>query len=353
VFVSLCSRPENENSLNLLSESHENCCQFHSEHSSEQIGGWKFNYKVEMYPSREEFTELIYYISELKHQYSSKIDEQTIKINDQTGIIEELLWQIRELSDKLRQMGQKVVDMEMVVNESKQRAEEKSCICRYENHIPRNRSIFSRQTSMISARNSTKIATKGDRNGVLIEWPSIEFLILDKTVDDDDNDVYETIEFSDSSSSNLYTEPVRGEYGTLRKVNIKTSPRQQPTNKKKPTTLKKTNNSRNLQKFAVMQDVSVVKEENEESEPVVELRAKSPQVISTNPNCSLISVGKSLLPHHESLTNARLSQDVAVGSTHTGNLDSFIRPRDVSGILINFGCSSSRLRSDFRERLSY
>jgi hypothetical protein len=103
-----------------------------------------------------------------------------------------------------------------------------------------------------------------------------------------------------------------------------------------------------------MQDVSqVVKEENEESEPTVELREKSSQVIKTNPNCSLISVGKNLLPQHESLTNARLSQDVAVESTHTGNLDSFIQPRDASGILINFGCSNSRLRSDFRERLSY
>ena len=117
-----------------------------------------------MYPSREEFTELIYYISELKHQYSGKIDEQTIKINDQTGVIEELLWQIRELSDKLRQMNQKVVDLEKLVIDNKQKSEEKSCICRYENHTPKNRSIFSRQTSMISARNSTKIATRGNKN---------------------------------------------------------------------------------------------------------------------------------------------------------------------------------------------
>lgn len=111
-----------------------------------------------MYPSREEFTELIYYISELKHQYSGKIDEQTIKINDQTGIIEELMWQIRELSDKLRQMNQKVVNIE---NDVKRKSEEKACVCRYENHIPRNRSIFSRQTSVISKKNSTRIATKG------------------------------------------------------------------------------------------------------------------------------------------------------------------------------------------------
>lgn len=115
-----------------------------------------------MYPSREEFTELIYYISELKHQYSGKIDEQTIKINDQSGVIEELLWQIRELSDKLRQMNQKVIDMESFFVESRRRSEAKSCVCRYENHIPANRSIFSRQTSMISRKNSAKIAKSGE-----------------------------------------------------------------------------------------------------------------------------------------------------------------------------------------------
>lgn len=114
-----------------------------------------------MYPSREEFTELIYYISELKHQYSSKIDEQTIKINDQSGVIEELLWQVRELSDKLRQMNQKVVDMEKLLHENRRKSEEKSCVCRYENHIPVNRSIFSRQTSMISRRNTARIAKSG------------------------------------------------------------------------------------------------------------------------------------------------------------------------------------------------
>lgn len=115
--------------------------------------------QIEMYPSREEFTELIYYISELKHQYSSKIDEQTIKINDQTGIIEELMWQIRELSDKCRQMNQKLIEVETFVAESKRKSEDKLCVCRYENHIPRNRSIFSRKTSMISNRkNSTRIA---------------------------------------------------------------------------------------------------------------------------------------------------------------------------------------------------
>lgn len=106
-----------------------------------------------MYPSREEFTELIYYISELKHQYSSKIDEQTIKLNDQSGVIEELLWQIRELSDKMRQMNQKVEDISKQLADSNEK-----CVCRYENHIPRNRSIFSRQTSMLSNRNTARIA---------------------------------------------------------------------------------------------------------------------------------------------------------------------------------------------------
>lgn len=114
-----------------------------------------------MHPSREEFSELIYYISELKHQYSNKIDEQTIKINDQSGVIEELLWQVRELSDKLRQMNQKVVEMERIFHESRRRSEDKFCVCRYENHIPVNRSIFSRQTSMISRRNTARIAKIG------------------------------------------------------------------------------------------------------------------------------------------------------------------------------------------------
>lgn len=101
-----------------------------------------------MYPSREEFTELIYYISELKHQYTHKIDEQSTKINDQSNVIEELLWQIRELSDKVRQLNQKVIDMNKVMTEGERRSLEhqKSCICRYENHIPRNRLINSRQS---------------------------------------------------------------------------------------------------------------------------------------------------------------------------------------------------------------
>lgn len=143
---------------------HTGNCQSDLKHRSEQRVGpeHKNSATVEMYPSREEFTELIYYISELKHQYSSKIDEQTIKINDQSNVIEELLWQVRELSDKLRQMNQKVVDVEKLLHENRRKSEEKFCVCRYENHIPTNRSIFSRQTSMISRRNTAKIAKSGE-----------------------------------------------------------------------------------------------------------------------------------------------------------------------------------------------
>lgn len=128
----------------------------------------------------------------------------------------------------------------------------------------------------------------------------MKFSTSDKTVDDDDNDVYETIEFSDSSSAHLYTEPIR-EYGVLRKVNIKTSPRQQSLNKKK-TGLKKSGGSRNLQKFAAMENVSVAEEPDE-----VELRVKPVKAannrISTNPNCSLISVGKTTLNFAERNAN--------------------------------------------------
>jgi len=100
-----------------------------------------------MYPSREEFSELIYYISELKHQYTSKIDEQSTKINEQSMIIEELLWQVRELSDKIRQLNQWKNEVDKVISDSRQKFNEvtRSCICRYENHIPKNRIINSRQ----------------------------------------------------------------------------------------------------------------------------------------------------------------------------------------------------------------
>lgn len=101
-----------------------------------------------MYPSREEFTELICYISELKHQYTHKIDEQSIKINEQSMIIEELLWQIRELSDKIRQLNQWKCETEIVIKDSRRKFDEiaNTCICRYENHIPKNRVVNNRSS---------------------------------------------------------------------------------------------------------------------------------------------------------------------------------------------------------------
>lgn len=117
----------------------------------------------------------------------------------------------------------------------------------------------------------------------------------DKTVDDDDdNDVYETIEFSDSSS-HVYTEPIR-DYGVLRKVNIRTSSKPRAAARKPPSGMKKSAAARNLQKFSVMQDVS--KAGDEENDPQVELRTKpvTPAIIddsrdSQRQNMSLISVG--------------------------------------------------------------
>lgn len=240
----------------------------------------------EMYPTREEFSELIYYISELKHQYSSKIDEQTIKLNDQSCVIEELLWQIRELSDKLRQVNEKVADLEKNV-EKISKSDDKACVCRYENHVPRNRSIFSRQTSsvLISRRGTQRVAKRGENH---LRAPSYQtsyrlpLVSVDKTIDDDGNDVYETIDFSDSSS-HLYTEPVgtqaRRNYGVLRKVSVKTAaPKQQQHRKKTSTGLKKSSGSRNLQKFAALEDVS--KTSDDENDPRVELRPKSPSTPS-------------------------------------------------------------------------
>lgn len=248
-----------------------------------------------MYPTREEFSELIYYISELKHQYSSKIDEQTIKLNDQSCVIEELLWQIRELSDKLRKVNDKVADLEKTV-ERISSSDDKACVCRYENHVPRNRSIFSRQTSMISRRGTQRVAKRGENlQAALSTSYRIPLLSVDKTIDDEGNDVYETIDFSDSSS-HLYTEPVgtqaRRNYGVLRKVSVKTSPKPQPQQRKKASTgIKKSLGSRNLQKYAALDDVS--KTSDEENEPRVELRPKSPNKLAPNIN-SLNTVGSNL-----------------------------------------------------------
>lgn len=96
------------------------------------------NYNPNM--SREEVNELIYYISQLKHQYNLKIDEQSEKINEQNTVIEELLWQLRELSDKVRRLTDNVKNLETQVNESEKNNE--ICCCRYENHtLHSNKSI--------------------------------------------------------------------------------------------------------------------------------------------------------------------------------------------------------------------
>lgn len=136
---------------------------------------------------------------------------------------------------------------------------------------------------VFSYRNSTEFST----------------CLVDKTIEGDDsdsNDVYETIEFSDSSS-NVYTEPVR-DYGVLRKVNIKTSPAKPPrqisVNKKPPSGLKKTSATRNLQKFKAMENVSeVANDENETND--VELRVKpytAPKdQLDSKQTSGLISVG--------------------------------------------------------------
>jgi predicted RNase H-like nuclease (RuvC/YqgF family) len=113
-----------------------------------------------MHPSREEFNELVFYIAGLKSQFTSKIDEQTIKINDHSEIVEELLWQIRELSDKIRQMNQKVEKLEKKLQDVEKKSSENNCICHYQNHliparIRPSRSIFSRQTSMLSRKSNS------------------------------------------------------------------------------------------------------------------------------------------------------------------------------------------------------
>lgn len=89
--------------------------------------------------SREEFNELIYYISQLKHQYNRKIDEQTEKINEQNTVIEELLWQLREVTDKVRKLSDNVKSLETKVEESERNREksDKSDGRNYENSILR------------------------------------------------------------------------------------------------------------------------------------------------------------------------------------------------------------------------
>jgi methyl-accepting chemotaxis protein len=90
--------------------------------------------------SREEFNELIYYISQLKHQYNRKIDEQTEKINEQNTVIEELLWQLRELSDKVRQLNDNVKSLETKLDENSGTSDSKSDSV-YENNNFRHKNL--------------------------------------------------------------------------------------------------------------------------------------------------------------------------------------------------------------------
>ncbi|XP_070507096.1 uncharacterized protein DDB_G0280579-like isoform X2 [Chironomus tepperi] len=295
-----------------------------------------------MYPSREEFSELIYYISELKHQYTNKIDEQSTKINEQSMIIEELLWQVRELSDKIRQINQWKVEVDKVISDSREKFNEvtRSCICRYENHIPKNRIINSRQ-GLIDNHHLNDI-TKESNNA-----------------NKNDDDVYETIDFSDSSH-HIYTEPFKTEsnYGALRKVTVKTNNSKQTTlstNKKSVNSvssskkgIKKSTRVRNLQKFPASQDVSKAQHSEDDSEKdevdgtKVQLRVKSTSPSNMTSNSRQIASKQ---------INALVS-DIEVGFIRSNreNLASFIPQRDASGILINFDYSKLRQQSETHER---
>lgn len=117
------------------------------------------------------------------------------------------------------------------------------------------------------------------------------------------DDVYETIEFSDSS--HIYTEPfakAESNYGALRKVNVKTTTTSSSSNHSKQMTkanamnkrsanstpqtkmgIKKSSRVRNLQKFPAMQDVSKEKNSTDEDNgEQVELRAKSKEQVTSN-----------------------------------------------------------------------
>ncbi|KAL7028929.1 hypothetical protein ACKWTF_006043 [Chironomus riparius] len=296
-----------------------------------------------MYPSREEFSELIYYISELKHQYTSKIDEQSTKINEQSMIIEELLWQIRELSDKIRQINQWKIEVDKVISDSKEKFNEvtRSCICRYENHIPKNRIINSRQ--LLIDNNHLTDKTKESNND-----------------NKNDDDVYETIDFSDSSH-HIYTEPFKTEsyYGALRKVTVNSKQTTLSTsyNKKSVNSvsskkgIKKSTRVRNLQKYPALQDVSKAPnfEDDSEKDEVegtkVELRVKSTSPSNMTSNSRQIASKQ---------INALVS-DIEVGFIR-GNresLASFIPQRDASGILINFDYSKLKQQNENHERGSF
>ncbi|KAG5683655.1 hypothetical protein PVAND_012924 [Polypedilum vanderplanki] len=300
-----------------------------------------------MYPTREEFTELIYYISELKHTYSHKIDEQSIKINEQSMIIEELLWQIRELSDKIRQLNQWRGETDRVISDSRKKFDEITKMCRYENHIPKNRIVNSSRRSRNSA-NAVNIR-KNDKEAA-------------------DDDIYEVIEFSDSSQ-HIYTEPfdktANSNYGALRRVNVKTITTTSSSsnhtvtanvvNKRSATSktkmgIKKSSRVRNLQKFPAMQDISKASNNSTDDDNKNEIGEKVQLRSKSSPTGQLTSNEK------QSTNRQAVALVSAIGAGYTQenreDLESFIPQRDVSGILINFGCSNSRQQRQ-SERLSY
>lgn len=118
-----------------------------------------------------------------------------------------------------------------------------------------------------------------------------------------DDDVYETIDLSDSSH-HIYSEPFKTEsnYGALRKVTVKTNNSKQTTlstsyNKKSVNSassskkgIKKSTRVRNLQKYPALQDVSKApsfendSEKDEVDGTKVQLRVKStsPSNMSSN-----------------------------------------------------------------------
>lgn len=104
-------------------------------------------------------------------------------------------------------------------------------------------------------------------------------MIVDKatksvdTFDDEDNDAYETIEFSDSS--HLYTEPIRT-YGTLRRsTHVETK---QMT---EPKVARKSNKVKALKKSSGMSNLKLLSQSDDEDfliekEEHVKLRPKTP-----------------------------------------------------------------------------
>lgn len=117
----------------------------------------------------------------------------------------------------------------------------------------------------------------------------IVFFCLLNFVDNDD-DIYETIEFSDSS--NIYTEPIKSDYGALRKINIRTTPTPR-IRMNKETNMKKSRATMNLEKYNLDIDNDIRSTDDE-----TELRIKPLKVVHSNTKrnstkvlCSMISVG--------------------------------------------------------------